>query len=118
MEVAGELVHQGCPLPRAAREQRCPAPMRHHVHINLHAQMAFELKKNPFPSIFHVPANGWLALVPGVREGLPTEPEGGWPPVCVLGCEPFLAALRACGCHAQSCIGLILFRNQAGASML
>lgn len=118
MKVAGELVCQGCPLPWAAGEQCCPAPKGHHVHCNLHAQMAFELKKIHFhPFFMSLPMDGSLCAWCQGRV-LPTEPEGEWPLVHMLGCEPFLAALRACGCHAQICIGLILFRDQAGASML
>lgn len=118
MKVAGKLLHQGCPLPWAAEEQ---FPCSHETPCAqpLHAQMAFEFKKNSISVHFACPCQ-WMALVWGVRAGFcPQSPKvGGDGLPWMLGCEPFLAALRACDCHAPICIGLILFRTQAEASRL
>lgn len=106
MKVAGELVHQGCPLPWAAEEQCCPAPMRHHMHSNFHAQMAFELKKNPFLSIFRVSADGWLTLVLGVRAGFCPQSLKLGGCVC-LAVSPFLQHSEPVSAVHKSALGCL-----------
>lgn len=105
MKIAGELVHQGCPLPRAAEEQCCPAPTKHCVHSSLHSQMASEFKKNhfhPFFTSLAMDGSLWCLLS---EQGLPTELKVGGLPCTCLAVSPFLQHSETLTAMHKSALG-------------